>query len=367
MNFKERMNSILRHKEPDQVPFGIHADLIPRGHFERELRNMGVGLVEIGRGTRLESALSSEMPNVTVETRTKGNIVTTVYHTPAGNVSTKCWLHMPRQDMPPIEYMFKDASDYDALIYMLEDTIFHREDKNYYDIVRDLGDDGIVIESGIGIPYESLAYEFMGLEKWSIEQYKNPHDFNRLLEAAEKRVLRALPFVVDSPAKVVSCGGISGYFGPEKFKKYVLPFYKNYMPLLHRRGKICLNHAHASNLKCIRDLIPQTGLDVIEAFTPPPIGDLSLAEALDAWKNNIVIWVNLPETIFSLGVEETRKYVKALLESANGSTFAFVCTEIALIGVKDEATKIFLQRGFKAAAETINKFGKYPISKKPKP
>jgi hypothetical protein len=364
LNFRGRINTVLHHDKPDQVPFGIHADLFPRGYFERELRNLGVGLVEMGRGTRLESAIWSEMPNVTVETRTKGNIVTAVFHTPVGHVSTKYWSHMPRMDMPPIEYLFKDTADYDVLNYLLEDTVFHREDRNYFDTIRDLGDDGIMVESGISIPYETLAYEFMGLEKWSIEQYKNPHDFRKLLEATEKRVEKALPYVASSPGKIVSCGGFAGYYGPEKLEKYVLPFYKKFLPLLHNKGKICINHAHASNLKCIKDLIPQTGLDAIEAFTPPPVGDLSLKEALDAWGDKIAIWVNLPESIFSLGVEETKKYVSNLADSAQGFGWAIVCSEIALVGVKDEVTRRFLQEGFRVAAETINKFGKYPISSK---
>jgi len=362
LNFKERMFAVLYGEEPDQIPFGIHADLFPRGLFERELRNMGVGLVEIGIGARLESAIWSEMPNVTVKTQTKGDIVTTIYETPVGSVSTKRLMHVPRMDMPPLEWMFKSEADYDVLIYMIEDTVYHRSDKNYYDVVRDLGDDGIVIESGAGIspPYES-AFEYMGLKKWATEQYKNPHEFNKLLRALERRVERALPLAAEGPAKIVYCGSISGYYGPKQFKEYVLPFYKKYLPFLHSRGKICIVHAHSSRLKCIKDFIPKTGLDVIEAFTPPPVGDLSLEEAIDAWSDRIAIWVNLPESVFSLGVEETKKYVLSILKNAQLCPFAFVSTEIALLGIKDEITKHIMRKGFRAAAEIINKYGKYTL------
>jgi len=56
----------------------------------------------------------------------------------------------------------------------------------------------------------------------------------------------------------------------------------------------------------MKDLIPQTGCDVIEAFTPPPMGDLSMAEARTALGDKIVIWVDFPESVFWQGVEETK-------------------------------------------------------------
>jgi hypothetical protein len=348
------MNAVLHHKEPEQVPVGMKSDIFSRGYFERMLRNKGVGIVEDGSGGRLFAPVWSEMPNVVCETRIRKGIETITYHTPFGCISYKRWSQMvyPRQYMPPVEWLFKDEADYDAIIYMIDDTVYHRNDKNYHDAIRDLDVDGIMIgggDAGIEPPYET-AYGYMGLEKWSIEQYKNPHDFNKLLKALEKSVERALPIIAKSPAEVIGCGSISGFYGLKQFKKYILPFYKRHLPFLHSKGKICLYHAHSLRLKCLKEILPQTGLDVLEAFTPPPVGDLSLTEARNAWGERIVIWVNIPESIFLLGREETKKYTLNLLKEGAQS---FVFTELALFGVNDEVTNHIFQEGFWALVETI--------------
>jgi len=354
LNFKERMKAVLRHEEPDQVPVGVHADLFPRGEFERKCREIGVGLVEV-----FAPYIWSEMPNVSVETRTQGNIETIIYHTPVGDVSCKRWSRKscPRIGFPPIDYLFKDEADYDVLIYMIDDTIFHRRDEGYYDIVRDYGGDGIVTagqESGITSPYAN-AWDYMGLQKWAIEQYRNPHDFDKLMKALERRVERLLPLLADGPAEIVHCGGISNFYGPKQFEKYDIPFYNKYLPLLQSKGKLCMVHAHSPNLKCLKDLIPKTGFDIIEAFTPPPVGDLSVAEASDAWGDDIIVWVNFPESIYYWGAEETKKYTLNLLKEG---AQAFVYTEMATKGIIDEVTNRVFQEGFWAVAETVKKYRK---------
>ena len=85
-------------------------------------------------------------------------------------------------------------------------------------------------------------------------------------------------------------------------------------------------HAHASNLSVFKNLIAQTGVDVIEAFTPPPIGDLSVAEARKAWGEKTIIWVNFPETVFLYGEESTKEYTIDLLKSDSSSALVIGMT-----------------------------------------
>ena len=103
-------------------------------------------------------------------------------------------------------------------------------------------------------------------------------------------------------------------------------------------------HAHASNLSVFKDLIAQTGIDVIEAFTPPPIGDLSVAEARKAWGEKTIIWVNFPETVFLYGDEATKQYTTDLLRSDPSGALVIGMTELGLYGIANEAT----ERTFKA-------------------
>ena len=351
MNFLKRINAVLHNRKPDKIPFAPYDNLIPRGDFEREMRNRGMGLCA------RRSSIRSETPDVWVESTSHGDITKTTYHTPVGSVSTSRRTRLGRlsdSGSVQLEWMIKDVEDYEPVIFMIENTEFHSNDDGYYKPVRDLGADGIVRGSGLSPPYDS-SEGYFGLFRWGTEQYDYPEHFARLVEALERRAERMFPYIADSPAEFISFGGLSGSYGPREFEKYALPFYQKYVPLLHEKGKICVMHAHASNLSVFKELIAQTGIDVIEAFTPPPIGDLSVAEARKAWGGETIIWVNFPETVFLYGEENTKEYTVDLLKSDTSSSALVIgMTELGLYGIADEATERTFKAGVRAIMDAID-------------
>jgi hypothetical protein len=350
MNFLERINTVLHRQKPDKIPFAPYDNLIPRGDFEREMRNRGMGLCA------RRSSIRSTTPDVWVESHTNGDIIENIYHTPVGDVSTKRRTHLGRisdSGSVQLEWMIKDVKDYEPVIFMIENSTFSPNEEGYYKPVRDLGADGIVRGSGLTAPYDS-SEGYFGLFKWGTEQYDHPQHFSRLLQALEKRAERMFPYIINSPADFIAFGGLSGSYSPREYERYILPFYKNYVPLLREKGKICAMHAHASNLWGFKDLIGQTGVDVIEAFTPPPIGDLSVAEARKAWGDETVIWVNFPETVFLYGEKATKDYTVDLIRSDPTGALVIGMTELGLYGIADEATEKTFKAGVKAIMDAID-------------
>ncbi len=350
MNFLERINAVLHRNRPDKAPFAPYDNLIPRGDFEREMRNRGMGLCA------RRSSIRSATPDVWTESRSHGDMVETIYHTPVGDVSTKRRTHLGRisdSGNVQLEWMIKEVEDYEPVMFMIDNTVFHSNEAGYYKPVRDIGVDGIVRDSGLTPPYDSTRGYF-GLFKWAIEQHDRPEHFARLLDALDRRAERMFPYVADSPAEFIAFGGLSGSYSPREFERYVLPFYQKYVPLLHEKGKICAMHAHASNLTGFKELIAQTGMDVIEAFTPPPVGDLSVAEARKAWGDDTVIWVNFPETVFLYGEEKTKEYTIDLLRSDPTGMTVIGMTELGLYGIADAATGRAFRAGVKAIMDAID-------------
>ena len=191
----------------------------------------------------------------------------------------------------------------------------------------------------------------------------HPDHFARLLEAQERFEERRLQLVADSPAEFIGFGWLEGLWGPEQFRKYELPFYQKWVPYLQSRGKICALHCDATrNLRAYAEVIAETGVDVVEAFTPPPVSDLSLAEARAAWGRNTVIWVNFPETIFWSGPEETKRYTIELLKSdAPGDALVIGFTEMGPWGAVDDEAEQTFKDGTLAVLEAIEEVGNYPI------
>jgi hypothetical protein len=367
MNFLERINATLHHEIPDQVPFVSYDNLVPRGSFERELRNRGMGLCK-----RISTILAS-MPNVSIEQRMDGDANLIIYHTPEGDVRTRSKGGLGRindAQVVEVEGMIKDINDYDPVIFMLEDTAFHIDNGVYFDTVRDLGTDGIVRDWALD--YEAAPYgairryfgEISGLDRWIYAQADHPDHFAALLEAQTRRDERRLALVADSPAEFLGLGWLEGIWSPAQFKKYELPFYQKWVSYLQSKGKICALHCDATkSMKGYKDLIAQIGFKVIEAFTPPPVGELSLEQVRQAWGNNTVIWMNFPETVFYSGYEATRQYTIDLLRSdAPGNSLVIGFTEMGLWGAVNDETERIFKTGAQAIMDAIDEHGKMPMS-----
>jgi hypothetical protein len=56
-------------------------------------------------------------------------------------------------------------------------------------------------------------------------------------------------------------------------------------------------------------------MDYVEAFTPAPSSDMSLAEALEAWPDK-VLWINFPSAAHLGTGEEIKRTTRGLLEAA---------------------------------------------------
>jgi hypothetical protein len=366
MEFLERINKVLHLQEPDLVPFAPYDNLVPRGEFVRGLRSRGMGLC-VRRST-----IWSEMPHVSIEHKSDGDTRLTIYHTPVGDVWTRARGHTGRiSDNAEVEVegMIKGVEDVDAVVFMLNDTVFKRDDSEYYDTVRDLGGDGIVRDTALDFeapPYGATRRyfgDYFGLGNWVFAQRDNPKDFARLLDAQTRRDERRLELVADSPAEFLGFGWLEGLWSPAQFRKYELPFYQKWVSFLQSRGKICALHCDATKkLSAFAPLIAETGIRVVEAFTPPPVGELSLAEARAAWGSETVIWVNIPETVFWHGREFTKGYIVDLLKSdPPGTALVLGFTEMGLWGATDAETERMFKAGTLAVMEAIEEHGRYPV------
>ena len=365
MNFSTRINAVLHHETPDYIPFAPYDNLVPRGEFSRKLENRGMGLCY------RRSTVFAEMPNVSVETRTQDGTKVTIYHTPEGNVSTRTRTHAGRiadNLETETEGLIKTVADYDPVIFMIDDTVFSVDNSVYYNTLRDIGGDGIFRDWALDFeasPYGATRRyfgEIYGLDSWAYHQRDHADHFAKLWEAQTRRDERRLKIVAESPAEFMGFGWEEGLWSPEQFRKWELPFYKKWVPYLQSKGKILALHCDVThNLRRYKEGIAETGIDVVEAFTPPPVSDLFLREARAAW-DKIIIWVNFPETIFWSGPAATKQYTIDLLKSAApGDRLVLSFTEMGTWGGTDDVTEKCLKEGTLAVMEAIEEHGKYPI------
>lgn len=74
--------------------------------------------------------------------------------------------------------------------------------------------------------------------------------------------------------------------------------------MLHAKGKLLDVHMDG-RLKALAEEIAKSDVDIVEAFTPPPMGDLPLDVAMSLWKKKI-LWINFPSAISTLPAQSPR-------------------------------------------------------------
>jgi hypothetical protein len=161
----------------------------------------------------------------------------------------------------------------------------------------------------------------MGMETFCIEWMDNRDEILRLYEALVENRRKVYPLIAESPASHANYGGnvVPSVIGLETFEKYYVQHYNEAAEIMHKHGKLIGTHLDDNN-KLIAEAVAGTDLDYIEAFTPAPDTNMSLADARNAWPDK-VLWLNFPSSLHLKSDEEiTRATIDLLdeLESTDG-------------------------------------------------
>jgi len=313
MTPKQRIVHAMHKKKTDRIPWAAYDVLLPRGSVEREVRNKGCGLY------MWKPAYQVDRPQVAVEEKHTWNnnkrarLITRTYATPVGSVSENVEI---RLDLSPFKsqwikkYIIKSISDYPVVKFILENTVYHPDYHSFREMEQELGHDGIVVAHVPRSPMQKMLIELMGIERFSLDAHDHPKQFKELAELIEWKHDEAYKVTANSPAQLVVTGdNLSGdVVSPRFFKEYCIPFYNKHAQLLHENDKVYGVHMDG-RLNCIKDLMNETEIDLIESFTlPEGGGDLTLEEARKLWKDK-AIWVNFPASLCHQNMEKIKGFV----------------------------------------------------------
>jgi len=327
MNVRHVALKALRGGKPEKVPWNIHHQLLRRGTLERALRNAGLSIVDKGH-----SAYFSITENVSTESKTvlESGVVTTYtrYHTPVGTLTGK---QATGPDGSPWvkEYPVKKLQDLAVLEFITQDTAHYPDYESILQAQKDLGDDGIVVSRMLRSPLQRLLTEWMGVETFVFLHYDYPEPIEHLLETIAGNDRPAFEITARSPAEVVwSAENItSSITSPRLFESYCRPYYNRMAEILHSEGKLYGLHLDG-NLAALVDSPAHTRIDFIEGLNPPPMGDVSIADARAVWPGK-VLWVNFPGCVLLSDDEGVIMYFarELLKQGMEGGSFLLTLTE----------------------------------------
>lgn len=311
---RRRVEIALRGGHSDRVPFTMYENKVPQCVAERELRNRGLCIVK-----REVNVVRSRRPNVKVKqevTWQEGRqLVRTWHETPVGTVSTLVeeagftrWVH---------EKMFRTPEDYRVIEFMIRDEQFEPNYAAFAAAERAFGEDAIFRASLDLEPLQALiSGRYFDMQDFCVEWMERRDEVLKLYEALVENRRRVYPLLAESPALFANYGGnvTPEIIGLETFEKYYVPHYQEAAEVLHRRGKLIGCHFDA-NCRLLAKAIAGSGLDYIEAFTPAPDTDMTLAEARAAWPGK-VLWINFPSSLHLKSDAEVEATTLELLDQA---------------------------------------------------
>lgn len=313
MTPRKRVEQALRGSHSDRVPFTIYKSMIPQCAAEREMRNRGLCIVErVG-------VFKTHQPNVKITGTTYyengKQLIRTTYETPKGTLSSlsepagfTTWHH---------EKLFKSPADYKAILFMIKDEAYEPAYEEVARAENDFGADAIFRTSfGLEPLQTIISGGIMKMETFCLEWMDNRDEILKLYEAIVANRRKIYPIVAESPLMHANYGGnvTPEIIGLETFEKYYVPHYNEAAEIMHQRGKLIGSHLDA-NCKLLSKAIASTKLDYIEAFTPAPDTDLTLAETRKAWPDK-VLWLNFPSSAHLKPDAEVERTTVDLLDQA---------------------------------------------------
>ena len=372
MTHRQQILATLCGEMADQLPWAPRIDLWYEAHENMGtlpekytgwsmydiLRDLGVALYN------MQIKLSSKKVDDSIELvqATSGYETKFEYRTPVGTVSTvfKSTPDLKRMGVRALEaeYMIKSVEDYPIVEYIIEHTELVPEHEKVYALMQEIGDDGVVIASmGYSAPLK-LMRELIGYDNCFFHIADHPNEFERLLSAMEEQGRRLQKIAADSPASVImiDANSTDGVPGPRVYEKYLLPYLKLCAEYLHSKGKLCSAHMDGDTKMLLGPFL-ETGIDIAEAITPAPMGNFTLAEAREAWKDRIVIWGGVPTTVLcpeATSEQEFESFMHQLFDDIRpGDRF--------ILGLGDNLPTDGSLERIERISEMVEQFGKLPI------
>ena len=326
MSLRERLLTTLRGGTSDRIPWSIYAWLLPHTPAGFHMHHKGLALM--GSARVYHETLDQVELSETRRTVNGRTTIQTRYETPVGTLTQEAAAESGYGTHYRQKYLISAPEDYAMAQFIIEHMHCEPDFTGWRQQDELMGDGGIVVGEIIPVPILQLMVDWMGAQGLAEGIYLYRDRFDSLISAYERVYQRQVQIAADSPAEIIWFpDNVTGsIISPKIFERYCAPVYAQAMPLMRQASKIPVAHYDGDN----RSLVPSlahTDLPVIEAFTPPPMGNLSVAEAKSAWPDK-AIWVNFPGNYFLEDSATIEAYTLDLLTAAApGGRLLIGCTE----------------------------------------
>lgn len=308
MTSRERLLAALHGELPDRLPWAPEFNIVFCERILREIPGPEPApediYIEACRRMRAEcflrvDAVEVSYPNVRITEAREGDEITRTYETPAGTLCARSrFLPEIGTDME-YQHMVRTVEDVRAYRAMYEDAVYTPR----YDYVRAridaMGESGLISIFGPPTPLLDLIMFQIRLPTIYFLMEDHPQEMADLLETMHRRNCEYYEVAASAPGEVVRSfeDTSTTLISPELYRRWCLRQLQDYRDICHARGKLFVPHM-CGLLKGLLPELAETGLDGIEAITPPPLGDCPLGLAREKLGPHVTLIGGLDPTQF---------------------------------------------------------------------
>ena len=203
-------------------------------------------------------------------------------------------------------HLLQDETDWRVLYHILEKLEFvSLSDKIRADEIM-VGENGLVVPLLYRIPFQQVLLEYLGEVPLFRALHQDRDRVRHLFDLLDEQMMMIIQGVssLDVPYVEFPDNLHGPMTGPRFFKEYCLPMYQKYCEALHAQGKKVGSHTDG-DMQPFLDLLPQSGLDICESFSPSPLTKCTFEDAWHAWEKGPMIWGAIPSPILEEWVSES--------------------------------------------------------------
>jgi len=215
-----------------------------------------------------------------------------------------------------------------------------------------LGDDGILGTWVSGGPFNNASMIFDHSELYMLF-ISNPTFFDKLMKFTIDRTLSYTKAFMDAGADVMLVGGNvpGGFLGAEVYEQYILKYEKQYIDFIQKSGVPAVYH-NCGQIMSLVNLYKYLGAQVIEPFSPVPLGDADLSKAIQIIDGKYVIIAGVDQVnVIQKGTEDdvVQATIKTMETAKKGGPFIIQNADFLEYGTPTKNVEAFVNTALKHA------------------
>ena len=362
MTVAERMLEVYNNRYPGSVPLGIYTRYLPRSAVEREVRNLGMGIIDyypaatmIGPPWHFYEGYLSEVKNTELRVRhvwrNGKRTERREWETPVGTISGEIEFDPAGAGSEHIlKRYITEPEDYKIMEYIVENTVVRSNESAIRRRMEELDGDGVLLGRMDRSPYQKCLIEFAGPERFLVDLFSEPELVMPLLAALDGKIDEQFRIAVESEVPVLwqPDNVTSDMTPPKPFAEYCVPFYKKHQGEAAKSGKPYVVHIDGK-VKVLEEEIRDAGFDVLESVSVPDMGgDVEIREAQEIFPDTVVL-PNFPSNWSGLDDEALFRRVTGILES-------FESDRAVMLQISEDVPADQWQRIFPVIAGAVRDF-----------